>query len=170
MSRVNKILKNFLVVALSIIITFNSSYAQPQQPEVQNLPSLEPVVKPIKFNIGLLEISAEFIPEGVPSPYRGYILRRSDVALLQTVVDRLPDDFSRECDARIGACIDEVSSCQEECNQRVSATIEELEQTKELLTSERENHDSTKLRYTLYGFSGAIVSSLTTVLILRIAK
>ena len=170
MSRVNKLLKSILVANLSISLLFSNTFAQQQQVEEQNIPSLEPVVKPIKFNIGLLEISAEFVPEGAPAPYRGYMLRRSDVALLQTVVDRLPDDFSRECDARIGACIDEVSNCQEECNQRVAATIEELAQTKELLLSERENHDSTRLRYTLYGFGGAIVSSLTTALILRIFK
>lgn len=168
-----------IITVFFILFSFlaNIAIAQPllevdlnHTPTVASPPSLESSTKPITFNIGLLKIEAEFIPASGVSPYRGYILKRSDVALLQTVVDSLPDDFSRECDARIGACIEEVTSCQEECNQRVASVIEQLEQTKELLISEREQHDSTRLRYTLYGFGGAIVSSLTTVLILRIAK
>lgn len=168
-----------ITTVLFLLFSFltNVAFAQPllevdldHTPTVVSPLSLESSTKPITFNIGLLKIEAEFIPASGVAPYRGYILKRSDVALLQTVVDSLPDDFSRECDARIGACIEEVTSCQEECNQRVASAIEQLEQTKELLILEREQHDSTRLRYTLYGFGGAIVSSLTTALILRIAK
>lgn len=171
MSRITTI----LLILFSLFA--NNILAQPllevdldHTPASASPPSLESSTKPITFNIGLLKIEAEFIPAGGVSPYRGYILKRSDVALLQTVVDRLPDDFSRECDFRIRACIDEVTSCQEDCNTRTATLIEQFEQTKEELATEREQHDSTRLRYTLYGFGGAIVSSLTTVLVLRIAK
>jgi len=168
-----------VILSLLFLSTFFTGFSQAQplldvdlseaEPPAEAL-VLERVTKPITFNIGLLQISAEFIPAGGISPTRGYILKRSDVALLQTVVDRLPDDFSRECDARIGACIEEVTACQEDCNRRTAAALEELAQTKDLLNAEKELHDSTRLRYTLYGFGGAIVSSLTTALILRIAK
>lgn len=170
-----------VILSLLFLSTFFNGFSQAQpllnvdlsevsSDEQPATPSLESPIRPITFNIGLLEIEAEFIPAGGISPTRGYILKRSDVALLQTVVDRLPDDFSRECDARIGACIEEVTACQEDCNQRSAAVLEELAQTKDLLVAEREMHDSTRLKYTLYGFGGAIVSSLTTVLILKIAK
>lgn len=131
---------------------------------------VSPVVKPITFKIGLLEVTADFVAEGAAAPHKGYILRRSDVALLQTVVDSLPDDFTRECDNRIDSCIAEVESCQEDCNRRTELLIEDLAKAEESLELEKEQHDSTRLRYTLYGFGGAIVSSLTTVLILRVAK
>ena len=135
-------------------------------PEMQ----VKPVVKPITFQIGLLKVVADFVPEGAPAPHKGYILRRSDVGLIQTVIDSLPDDFTRECDARVDSCITEVESCQEDCNDRTALLIEDLAKAEEDLATEREQHDSTRLRYTLYGFGGAIVSSLTTVLVLRIAK
>lgn len=159
----------FILLANFLIIT--NLYAQPYEalklvPEVQ----MEPPVKPITFQIGLLKIEAEFVAEGGTSSYKGYVLKRSDVALLQTVVDSLPDDFSRECDARIDACLEEVTSCQEDCNGRTDALIIDLTQTKEELQIERENHASTRMRYTFYGFGGALVSSLTTALILRIVK
>lgn len=168
-----------VILSLLFLLTFFTGISQSQpllnvdlseEAPAAEAPSLESSTKPITFNIGLLQIRAEFIPAGGVSPTRGYILKRSDVALLQTVVDRLPDDFSRECDARIGACIEEVSSCQTDCNQRSAAVLEELAQTKDLLIAEKELHDSTRFRYTLYGFGGAIVSSLTTALILRIVK
>lgn len=170
-----------VILSLIFLSTFFAGFSQAQPrldvdlsevttDEQANVSPLASPMRPITFNIGLLEIKAEFIPVGGVSPVRGYILKRSDVALLQTVVDRLPDDFSRECDARIGACIDEVTSCQTDCNQRSAAVLEELAQTKDLLIAEKELHDSTRLRYTLYGFGGAIVSSLTTALILRIVK
>ena len=163
--------KNFIVSILIVsLLASNSAYGQPQEQSEVEFPAPTLTVRPIKFTIGLLEINAEFVDEGVSSPYKGYVLRRSDVALLQTVVDRLPDDFSRECDARIGACIDEVSNCQSECDQRMSNVTQELFATKELLTLERDQHQETRFRYALYGFGGAIVSSLTTVLIIKLVN
>lgn len=175
---------NFFYTLFLVMFTVTSLFAQ--QPEVQpsissepsevkillDVPQLKvsPVVKPITFNIGSLKVTADFIAEGAAAPHRGYLLRRSDVGLLQTVVDNLPDDFTRRCDARVDSCIDEVESCQEDCDSRTSLLIEDLEKAQEDLAEEREQHDSTRLRYTLYGFGGAIVSSLTTVLILRVAK
>ena len=163
--------RNLITFILTFfLLTNNIVWAQPQSSESGEFPAPSLVVRPIKFTIGLLEINAEFVDEGVSSPYKGYVLRRSDVALLQTVVDRLPDDFSRECDARIGACIDEVSNCQNECDQRMSNITQELLSTKELLTLERDQHQETRFRYALYGFGGAIVSSLTTVLIIKLVN
>ena len=165
-------LKNTISILLSAIMLIGTVNAQPtvstEEVPVTEFAAPNMVVRPITFNIGLLEIKAEFVDEGAAAQYKGYLLKRSDVALLQTVVDSLPDDFSRECDSRIGACLDEVTSCQTDCDQRVEQTISELHQTKDLLVSERELHSSTKMRYTLYGFGGAIVSSLTTALIIKI--
>ena len=39
-------------------------------PEMQ----VKPVVKPITFQIGLLKVVADFVPEGAPAPHKGYIL------------------------------------------------------------------------------------------------
>lgn len=161
---------------LCLTFLFNNAYGQPTQSE-EGAPTrplltieLEPRLRPITFQIGSLTITGEQLEKDYPAPYRGYILSRSDVGLLKTVVDAVPEDFTRHCDQRIDACISELQVCQSDCNARVEAIMAELTSTKERLTLETERHGETRFWYTVYGFGGAVAASLTTALIIRIVN
>ena len=164
------------VISLFLCLTFlfNNAYGQPSQSEeeVSVRPlltvELEARLRPITFQIGSLTVTGEFLDKDYPAPYRGYILSRSDVGLLKTVVDSVPEDFTRHCDQRIDACIAELQTCQADCNTRVETIMQELTSTKELLVLETEKHGDTRFWYTIYGFGGAVAASLTTALIVRI--
>lgn len=166
----------FISLFLCLTFLFNNAYGQPTQSE-EEAPTrplltveLETRLRPITFQIGSLTITGEHLEKDYPAPYRGYILSRSDVGLLKTVVDSVPEDFTRHCDQRIDACIAELQVCQSDCNTRVEAIMQELTSTKERLTLETERHGETRFWYTIYGFGGAVAASLTTALIIRIVN
>lgn len=168
----------YKVVSLFLCLTllFGKAYGQPSQGgEASPLKplmavELESSLKPITFQIGSLTVKGKALRQGQAAPYKGYILTRSDVGLLKTVVDAVPEDFTRHCDLRIDACVAELSTCQTDCNARVDAITKELNRTKESLALETESHSETRFWYTVYGFGGAVAASLTTALITRIVK
>lgn len=156
-----------------VILLLSTSFSFGQ---LQILPLKEPGIplrsplKPISFKIGLLEVKPLPISEGTLTPYKGYLFKRSDIGLLKTVVDNVPSDFTRQCDTRISNYKDELDNCQEECNERVLDLNLQVDKLETSLAEEKDLHDSTRLKYTIYGFGGAVVSSLVTALVLRISN
>lgn len=164
-------MKNIIKSFLILLLTTGFSFGQ-----IQILPLKEPGIpfssplKPITFKIGLLEVKPIPIPAGTLTPHKGYLLKRSDIGLLKTVVDNVSSDFTRQCDTRISTYRDELDNCQEDCNERVLDINLQIDKLETSLEQEKELHDSTRLKYTLYGFGGAVVSSLVTALVLRISN
>ena len=161
-------MKNLFV----FLILFTSSFCLAEESEETQQPqesvfNLSSPLGEIPVDFGDYSLDLTYVNKGVPTPFEGYLLSMSQLAVLKLDIDSNQQDCLDIVKSNTQQCLTDLKACQDFSNKRFSSLLAEnksLVKEKNLLA---ESYDNYKFNSYFYIGAAVIASTVVTTVILK---